>query len=304
MSSSPQAHTHICGIVPPHLLKAIAASSKNADDHRQCAEHTLSIAHAIHERRVELLKALTQPRGFGHSHLNLPRRSIVPEHLLQAVLDSQETDEDTRACAKRDLEHIRSVHTAYQATQQGESSAAPASQDPGEHDQKALAAAAATTTAAAKPKKPAATKVYRAVYDAQHTENEDRLPGKRLRVEGGPATGDKSADDAYENCGLVIAFYKQFFNWNSIDNKGAQVLSSVHFGKNYENACEFTAGYRFWLGAQLTRVSFLDWDPVKMQMVYGDGSKDFLTNFAGCIDVIGHEMTVCAPTEIRPGSRV
>ena len=234
MSDSPLAHTHICGIVPPHLLKAIAASSQNADAHRHCAERTLSVSHAIRERRVELLQSLTQPRGFGHSQrVNLHRPSIVPDHLLQAIVDSHDTDEETRACAKRDLEHIRSVHAAYQATQQGESSAAaPAADD---------AAQKPLTAAAARPKQPAQTKFYRAVYDAQHTEDEDRLPGKRVRVEGGKPTGDKAADDAFDLCGKVLDFYKQFFNWNSIDNKGMPVTSSVHFGKGYENACESAA---------------------------------------------------------------
>jgi hypothetical protein len=34
----------------------------------------------------------------------------------------------------------------------------------------------------------------------------------------------------------------------------------------------------------------LVWDPEKLQMVFGDGA-EFLNNFTGCIDVIGHEIS-------------
>ncbi|KAG4216548.1 hypothetical protein PC116_g34971, partial [Phytophthora cactorum] len=122
----------------------------------------------------------------------------------------------------------------------------------------------------------AVEKTYRAVYDANHDSNEAHLPGKVVRVEGQKASNDESANEAYDNAGLVLSFYADIFNWKSIDNKNMHVISSVHFGQNYENAF---------------------WDPEIAQMVYGDGH-DFLTNFTGCIDVIGHELTVRFPIEI------
>ncbi|EKJ70162.1 hypothetical protein FPSE_09688 [Fusarium pseudograminearum CS3096] len=56
------------------------------------------------------------------------------------------------------------------------------------------------------------------------------------------------------------------------------VISTVHFGKQYENAF---------------------WDPEKLQMVFGDGG-EFLNNFVGCIDVIGHELTHAVTTNTSP----
>lgn len=41
------------------------------------------------------------------------------------------------------------------------------------------------------------------------------------------------------------------------------------------------------------------WDPQKMQMVFGDGD-EFLNNFTGCIDVIGHELTHAVTEHTSP----
>lgn len=45
-------------------------------------------------------------------------------------------------------------------------------------------------------------------------------------------------NEAFDNVGAVLKFYKEKFSWISIDNKNAKVISSVHFGKAYENACK------------------------------------------------------------------
>ena len=79
---------------------------------------------------------------------------------------------------------------------------------------------------------------YRAVYDAEKTTTEDDLPGELKRAEGEPEVKDKDVTLAYDNVGNVLAFYLDKFQWKSIDNKNADVISSVHFGDNYENACE------------------------------------------------------------------
>lgn len=41
------------------------------------------------------------------------------------------------------------------------------------------------------------------------------------------------------------------------------------------------------------------WDPEKLQMVFGDGD-EFLNNFTGCIDVIGHELTHAVTEHTSP----
>ncbi len=111
----------------------------------------------------------------------------------------------------------------------------------------------------------------RIVYSAQNAGN---LPGQQLRVEGGPATGDPAADEAYDGAGATYDLYKDIFNRNSIDDHGARLDSTVHYRVGYDNA--------FWNG---------------QQMVYGDGDEDLpvadrlFNRFTIAIDVIGHELT-------------
>ncbi len=111
----------------------------------------------------------------------------------------------------------------------------------------------------------------RIVYSAQNAGN---LPGQQLRVEGGPATGDPAADEAYDGAGATYDLYKDIFNRNSIDDHGARLDSTVHYRVGYDNA--------FWNG---------------QQMVYGDGDEDLpeadrlFNRFTIAIDIIGHELT-------------
>src|SRR5207244_4035610 len=58
------------------------------------------------------------------------------------------------------------------------------------------------------------------------------------------------------------------FGRNSIDDAGMTMMSSIHFGKGYNNA--------MWNGTQ---------------MIYGDGDGKLFTDFTAGDDVIGHELT-------------
>jgi Zn-dependent metalloprotease len=107
----------------------------------------------------------------------------------------------------------------------------------------------------------------RLVYNAN---NGATLPGTLVRSEGGPATGNKDVDNAYNYSGDTYDLYSSWFGRDSYDGKGATLKSSAHFRNGYENA--------FWNG---------------VQMVYGDG-------FASAEDVVGHELTH-AVTEYTSG---
>ncbi|KAI1100079.1 Metalloprotease [Jackrogersella minutella] len=251
---------HVCCVVPPYLLNAIADSSHNEDHIRESARSALNLHKNYVGKREKRFAALTAPRGSKAAAGVQRQQSIVPDYLLQQVIDSKDVDDDTRSHAKRDLEHIRNVHAKYQQVQ----------------GLRAESTGQKTTVAAEQPAE--TEKTYRAVYDANHDSNEANLPGKVLRVEGQAASQDESANEAYDNAGRVLSFYSDIFNWKSIDNKNMHVISSVHFGVNYENAF---------------------WDPEVAQMVYGDGHT-FLTNFTGCVDVIGHELTHAVTEHTSP----
>ena len=96
--------------------------------------------------------------------------------------------------------------------------------------------------------------------------NKSNLPGTPLASP--KSSKDKTAQRAFNETSSVAKFYKDVFNRNSVDNAGLTLLSSIHYGVNYNNA--------FWNG---------------QQMVYGDGDGKIFTDFTGGNDVIGHELT-------------
>jgi Zn-dependent metalloprotease len=114
-----------------------------------------------------------------------------------------------------------------------------------------------------KDTKPAAVK--RSLYDAQQ---KMQLPGKLVRKEGDPSKGDVGVDEAYDGSGKTWDFFHKVFNRNSIDNKGMELVSTVHFGRNFANA--------FWDGKQMT---------------YGDGDGKIFNRFTSVLDVVGHEIS-------------
>ena len=81
------------------------------------------------------------------------------------------------------------------------------------------------------------------VYDCRHTQT---LPGSPVAA---PAKSkDKTATRAFKTAGKVAEFYKKVFNRNSVDNAGMTLMSSIHYGVEFNNA--------LWNGTE---------------MLYGDG---------------------------------
>jgi Zn-dependent metalloprotease len=98
------------------------------------------------------------------------------------------------------------------------------------------------------------------------------LPGRLVLSEGeleaGKAVDDDAIREAYEYSGYTYDFYKEIFRRNSLDGRGLSLISSVHFGRNTNNA--------FWTGEQ---------------MLYGDGDGRIFGRFTQSLDVVGHELT-------------
>lgn len=111
----------------------------------------------------------------------------------------------------------------------------------------------------------------RIIYDAG---GKTELPGRRVRGEGDPPTGDAAADEAYDGAGATFDLYQVIYGRNSIDDRGMDLVSTVHYGQSYDNA--------FWDGKQMT---------------YGDGDEDLpesdrlFNRFTIAIDIIAHELT-------------
>ncbi|HIK33854.1 MAG TPA: M4 family metallopeptidase [Oscillatoriales cyanobacterium M59_W2019_021] len=111
----------------------------------------------------------------------------------------------------------------------------------------------------------------RIIYDAG---GQTDLPGRRIRGEGDPPTGDAAADEAYDGAGATYDLFQVVYGRNSIDDRGMDLISTVHYGQSYDNA--------FWDGKQMT---------------YGDGDEDLpesdrlFNRFTIAIDIIAHELT-------------
>jgi Zn-dependent metalloprotease len=102
-----------------------------------------------------------------------------------------------------------------------------------------------------------------------HTaDNGSTLPGAVVRSAGDPASGDTSADEAADGVTATLAMYSEVFERSSYDGNGAQVVLTVHYEQDYDNA--------FWNGQQL---------------VFGDGDGKIFGSFTKPVDVLGHEFT-------------
>ena len=94
------------------------------------------------------------------------------------------------------------------------------------------------------------------------------LPGTRVRGAGEPATGDAAVDEAAFGGAGALALFGEVYGRDSFDDAGAEVVMTVHYGRNYDNA--------FWNGTQL---------------VFGDGDGQIFDRFTKPVDVLGHELT-------------
>ena len=101
------------------------------------------------------------------------------------------------------------------------------------------------------------------IYDCNHSQT---LPGAPVSRPGSSA--DMTAKHVFDETTSLAKFYSQVFGRNSIDNAGMTLLSSIHYGSNYNNA--------FWNGTQMT---------------YGDGDGSIFLDLSKGNDVIGHELT-------------
>lgn len=87
------------------------------------------------------------------------------------------------------------------------------------------------------------------------------------RHEGDAEVDDKDVNRVYDIAGYMKRYLKETFNYDSVDDNGMNLLFSVHYRKDYNNA--------FWDGDE---------------MAFGDGDGKYFIGFANSIDVIAHEL--------------
>ncbi|MGN6780512.1 MAG: protealysin inhibitor emfourin [Marmoricola sp.] len=103
-------------------------------------------------------------------------------------------------------------------------------------------------------------------WDVYTADNGAKLPGTLVRAAGSADSGDAAADEAAAGVGQTLALLADLGR-SSYDGKGATVIATVHYERDYDNA--------FWDGTQL---------------VCGDGDGRVFGRFTRPIDVLGHEL--------------
>jgi len=106
----------------------------------------------------------------------------------------------------------------------------------------------------------------RKTYSADNTTNLKA----RLLLTNNQTSTDVVAQAAHTHAKVVYDYYFNTFGRDSYDGLGAQIVSSVHFQQNYNNA--------FWASGF-------------NQMVYGDGDGVRFDPLSLALDVVGHELT-------------
>jgi bacillolysin len=81
------------------------------------------------------------------------------------------------------------------------------------------------------------------------------------------ASSQAAAVDAHYNAGVTYDYFYNQHNRNSYDNNGSDIISTVNYSSDYNNA--------FWNGSQ---------------MVYGDGDGSTFIPLSGALDVVAHEL--------------
>ena len=107
--------------------------------------------------------------------------------------------------------------------------------------------------------------------------NGSELPGSPVRSAGEPVSGDAAVDEAYAGVEASVALFAEVFGRTSYDGRGAPVIATVHYERNYDNA--------FWDGRQL---------------VLGDGDGRVFDRFTKPVEVLAHEF-VHAVTQYTAG---
>ena len=102
------------------------------------------------------------------------------------------------------------------------------------------------------------------IHDAH---NGTTLPGTLVRTAGEPEVADVTVNEAAVGITETLALFTDLGR-DSYDDRGATVVTTVHYEKDYDNA--------FWDGTQL---------------VFGDGDGTAFGRFTKPIDVLGHELS-------------
>lgn len=212
---------HICNIVSPHLLRALAASEDPEES--RLASNTLQHTFHIHDRRKNCLEE-TSATKLRH-HEDFVSQGIVPDQLLKQVIDSGSADARSNELAQKTLDTKQQVPDSLSSSLN------------------------VIVGGSGGP--------HREIYDMRNAEQKvgksdetyKLLPGALVRSEGQAPVDDVIANQAYDNCAKVVEFYHQVLDYPFLGGSQA-IISSIHFEKGYQNAS--------WLGDSIQQMVYGD----------------------------------------------
>ncbi|WP_394213889.1 M4 family metallopeptidase [Brachybacterium vulturis] len=194
-----------------------------------------------------------------------PVCGIIPPHLLRQIArageDTQATAAERTLAAGRRVAGNREVRAA-RSRRTGPPNAGAGLIPP--HLRQRLAGVPSAAGQAV-PEATSEAVLRRSIHDARHG---TALPGVLVREEGQASGGDESVDEAYDGLGATWELFDRAFSRNSLDDEGMELIATVHYGEDFQNA--------FWDGEQ---------------MIFGDGDGVYFRSFTNAVDVIGHELT-------------
>lgn len=110
----------------------------------------------------------------------------------------------------------------------------------------------------------------RLVYDSNQS---NQLPGKLVRSEGQRRIEDRSINNCYDGLGIVLNFYSEVLNRNSLDGKGMPLIATCHYRKD---------------GRPLNNAFYTS---KLKQIIFGDGDGILFDYLTDSLDVVAHELT-------------
>ena len=143
-------------------------------------------------------------------------RSVIPDFMLQGIVNSDLNDAATRASAQKTLDTSAKFREERQAT---DKAGATSNQD------------------GTAPKVDSVTS-QRLIYTMQGSADDARLPGAWQRDEGSPnaSSQDYLVVRTWGNMAIGLNMFDATYGRNGIDGVGGRATASIHYGQGFANA--------------------------------------------------------------------
>jgi len=185
--------SHVCFIIPPHILLDILERNDISEGTRLAVQNTV---HHCGKLKTERNHRQAQLRGHGPA---AGAQSIIPGYVFQDIAESDQASPEQKDHAHANLKISQKIHAARSDVEEG--------------------AKAPTKT----------EHVIRKIYDSHKT---NRLRQKLVYTEGNDLSTLKTNESALEVIdyfGKTYEFYEEMFNRHSVDNDNLALIGNLHY---------------------------------------------------------------------------